>query len=241
MKINLSRTPFWIGLFLNRLVPVMAVAMVLACVLGLANPAHAAPTEIKWTEEVQLHDGKIIQLKRRLELTGYSFLAPNRRGVAKYYEFCYAPMAIYWKSKPEYKPETFDIVEGRAYAKVTITGCFECASHGYPETNALYFVWAAGAWKKIDHAEYPEGLRLNLLLSSYVGDDGTKDARGLVTLAEKEKRDYNTYYLMKRTGVTGRNELPQIKNSCEKCKSIRLSGDPLSSEVFFQSSNKNCE
>ncbi len=221
----------------------MAGTLAIACVLGIANPAHAAPTEIKWTEEVQLHDGKIVQLKRRIELTGSGFPV-NRRGFRKFNEFCYAPMSVYWKSKPEYRPETFEIVEGRAYAKVTITGCFECASHGYPATNALYFVWEAGAWKKIDHAEYPKDLRLNLLLDPYVIDDGTNDARGLVTLAEKAKRNSGIEYDLKRAGVTGMNELPISKDSCEKCKSVRLldySKKPRSPEVFLPSDQKDCE
>ena len=76
--------------------------------------AGCAPTDVKWTEEVKLHDGKVIQIKRRTELGSLNILAQTR-GHPRYHELCYERMKIHWKSKPVYEPEAFDIVNGKAY------------------------------------------------------------------------------------------------------------------------------
>lgn len=216
--------------------------LVVATILLLAwtGASLGAPTKIKWTEEVQLQDGRVIQLKRVEEL-GSSGFPVKRRGFRKSHEFCYAPMNIYWKSKPAYRPETFDIADGKAYAKVTLGDCFECRNHNYPETNAIYFLWAGNDWKQIDYAEYPKGLKLNLLMSPSIDDDGSRDARGLVSLTEKGKRDFGILTSLKAQGVSGLNESPFKKETCEKCKRERISGDPPSSQVFLPSDRKNCE
>lgn len=218
---------------------VVCVAMVVSLFGGI-NVAFCAPTKIKWTEEVQLHDGRVIQLKR-VDERGSSGFPVQRRGFPRSYEFCYPPMNIYWKSKPEYRPETFEIVDGKAYAKVTLGGCFECRDHDYPETNAIYFLWTDGGWMKIDHAQYPKGLRLNLLMSPAMDDDGSGDARGLVSLPEKADRDFWMLRSMKARGVSGLNEPPYRKETCQQCKAIRMSGDPPSSEVFLSSNRMDCE
>ncbi len=114
---------------------------------GAPMPALCAPTEIDWSEEVKLHDGKIIVVKRHEEL-GRTGLPLANRGARKYWLFCYAPMNIIWKSKPDYFPEVFDIVDGKAYVRVSIGSCESCMLHGYPETNALYFVWEGGRGRR---------------------------------------------------------------------------------------------
>lgn len=207
---------------------------------GWIGHVFSAPTKIKWTEEVQLHDGKVIQLKR-VDERGRSGFPVQGRGFPKSYEFCYLPMNIYWKSKPEYRPETFEIVAGKAYAKVTLGGCFECRDHGYPETNAIYFHWTGSDWKQIAHAEYPKGVRLNLLMSPSTDDDGSHDVRGLVTLTEKEKLDFGMLTTMKARGISGLNEPPYKERTCQQCKAIQSDGRPPSAEVFLSSSRKDCE
>ena len=196
-----------------------------------------APPDLKWTEEVKLHDGKIVQLKRRMELTTSGFPV-QKRGRAIYHEFCYAPMGIYWRSKPEYMPELFDVVGGKAYAKVSLGGCSICMLHGYPETDALYFVWDAGSWKKIQYKDFPAQVRLNLLLTAKQANP-EDDAHGLVTLADKEKLDVGLSYELKVRGAKGLNELPQRKGMCNKCRSINLSTD-RTSDVFLPSDQKTC-
>lgn len=212
----------------------------LAVLAGFLLLAACTPsTTIEWSEEVKLHDGRTIIVSRS-EGLGPRVSASLPGSPTLYYHFCYAPMRVEWKSKPEYFPETFDIVDGKAYAKVTIANCITCMLHGYPETDALYFTWENEAWKKIDFNTYPRGLRYNMLSNSHLGNDESKDVHGLVTLAEKVKRDPTIYFLMERIGITGLNEMPGYKGACEQCKGTRVS-NPISSEIFLPIEESECK
>jgi hypothetical protein len=210
----------------------------LFCLFAVSGVASCAPTDIKWTEEVKLHDGKIIQVKRRVELSVAGFPI-QKRGQYQYHEFCYAPMGIYWKSKPEYKPEAFDIVGERAYVRVPLAGCAACMLHGFPATNSIYFVWSGKQWSKVEETQVPEQLRFNLMVSTHGDDDGSFDARGLVTLADKRKRDASVYYVMDRTKAKGLNERPQLRDMCAKCKGIDIRTGSTA-EVFIPSKGRPC-
>jgi hypothetical protein len=197
-----------------------------------------APPELKWTEEVKLHDGKIIQLERRMELTASGFPAQTR-GRPISHEFCYAPLGVYWRSKPEYRPELFDIVGGNAYAKVSLGDCASCKLQGYPESGALYFAWDSGRWRKIEPKDFPAQLELNLLLSPEQANP-KDDAHGLVSLSDKQRLDMSIGYELKVRAAKGLNELPQRKGMCNKCRSIDLTTDKTA-DVFMPSDRRACE
>jgi hypothetical protein len=228
----------------------MALGFVLASIPMLAG---CAPTEIDWSEEVKLHDGKIIVVKRHEEL-GLTGLPLAHRGSRKYWLFCYAPMNIIWKSKPEYFPEVFDIVDGKAYVRVTISSCASCQLHGFPETSALYFVWDGGAWKKIDYKDFPPGLRFNMLGSTHYDDDGSRDVRGLLTIGQKESRAPEMYWLMRkkpeivglndRVTYLGPNQPPvHAREACKQCNGSGAIyyGPAPTNEVFLPASRTDCK
>ncbi len=196
-----------------------------------------ATNEIKWTEEVQLSDGRVVQVKRRTELTESGFPLQTR-GLSKFHELCYAPLNLYWKSKPPYRLWVFDIVDGRAVIKVPVNGCTECTVHNYPTADALYFEWIGESWKKIDENEKLRNLQFNLLDQTHILDDGKDDARGLVTLSEKRRRDGSIYESMRVTGHTG----PSRPGACERCRTTsgKVQTD-MTEEVQFTSERKNCD
>ena len=49
--------------------PANITARSLVVLVGLLGATACSGDDIRWTEEVRLHDGKVIQLKRRTELT----------------------------------------------------------------------------------------------------------------------------------------------------------------------------
>jgi hypothetical protein len=225
----------------------MTLGFLLASVPMLGG---CAPTEIDWSEEVKLHDGKVIVVKRHEEL-GASGLPLAHRGSRKYWQFCYAPMNIHWKSKPGYFPEVFDIVAGKAYVRVSIGNCILCMLHGYPETAALYFVWEGSEWKKVGYKDFPSGLRYNMLNGTHYDDDGSRDVRGLVTIEQKEQLDGEIYWLMrKKPAIVGLNDRvtyrgvnqPPIyaRDACRKCKEMQSIETNDTSEVFLSSTRKDC-
>jgi len=186
--------------------------------------------EIKWTEEVRLRDGTVVQVKRKTEMTKTGF-PTQTRGFPLYHELCYPPLALHWKSKPEYPPYVFDILDGKAYIKIPVDACIECKLQGYPKNDALYFAWDNGAWKKVGENDALKNLRFNLLTSPK--GDGS-DPR-FIALAEKEQRDYSIYREMTATGRAG----PGSGTVCQRCGSENVRTD-RTSEVFLSTERTNC-
>lgn len=209
----------------------------LLVVSGLLAVGGCTGEEIKWTEEVQLHDGRVVQLKRKTEIGASGFPA-QKRGLDHFYEFCYAPMGMHWKMRPPYMPDIFDIVDGKAYLHVPISGCTECQLQEYPESNALAFVWENGTWKKVSYDRFPIALRWNLLRNDKGGEE-KYDARGLVTLIHKASRDYGLLQNQKYKGWT---RISQDKDypRCTKCKESGRVQTDKSPEIFISSNRMEC-
>jgi len=186
--------------------------------------------EIKWTEEVRLRDGTVVQVKRKTEMTKTGF-PTQTRGFPLYHELCYPPLALHWKSKPEYRPYVFDIVEGKAYIKIRVAACIECNLQGYTKNDALYFAWDNGVWRKVEENDALKKLRFNLLSSP----NGDGNDPGLVTLAEKEQRDHSIYGEMKASGRTG----PGSGTVCQRCGTENIRTD-RTSEVFLPAERTSC-
>lgn len=199
-----------------------------------------AGDHIRWTEEVKQSDGKVIQIQRHVELTVSGFPV-QQRGFDKYQEICYPPMGIRWKSKAGYQPDIFDIVDGKAYMHVPIYDCFQCMLHQYPETDAMYFVWDHGHWKRIKHEEFPATSEWNLLMQT---KGGTKDydPDGLVTLTRKTSglTDSSLRYEQQRKGWKRTNEGGKGVGRCNACRSIKTTTD-ATPEVFINDGKSSCQ
>jgi hypothetical protein len=207
--------------------------------LGVSLSACAGDL-IRWTEEVKLSDGRIVQLTRQTELTTSGFPV-QKRGFHKYHEICYPPMNIRWKSKPSYLPDIFDIVDGKAYMHVPITGCTECMLHAYPETDALYFVWEGGRWKRIAHEQFPEKSEWNLLMSIKAAPGHEQDdPRGLVTITDKERRQSSARYEQKVHGWKRVNEGGKGIGRCNACRTVNVTTDQTP-EIFIDDGKIACQ
>lgn len=198
-----------------------------------------ASNDIRWTEEVKLSDGRIIQVQRHVELTESGFPVQSR-GFNKYFEICYPPMNIHWKSKGGYQPDIFDIVDGKAYMHVPIYDCFQCKTQDYPETDALYFVWDNGTWKRLKHEEFPAASEWNLEMSFKAAAGHEKDdAHGLVTLRDKE-RPSSLRTDQKRNGWKRVNEGGKGLGRCKACRQIETT-TTRSSEIFINDDHNTCQ
>jgi len=217
----------------------MIGARIATVLLGFCMLPSCGGEEIKWTEDVQLRDGKVIQLKRRTELSGSGFPV-SQRGFHQYHELCYAPLNVYWKSKPEYPPEVFELDGGRAYVKVTLLSFDICGLHGYPKDDALYFVRSGAEWQRIDASQFPRGARFNLLQNP-TGQTAAQDARGAVGQAEKEKRDGGLYYTLKLASASSLNEIPPYKGICTKYPVDKSVKPPPTTTIFLGSQSKRCD
>jgi len=199
-----------------------------------------ASNEIKWAEEVKLSDGRVIQVQRRIELTESGFPV-QQRGFIRYHELCYAPMNIRWKSKPGYQPDIFDVVDGKAYMHVPLFDCFKCMLQGYPETDALYFVWDDGQWKRITHREFPAKSEWNLLMSLVAPAGHEKDdPRGLLSLEDKQGRSSSLRLEQKKQGWKRINESGKGIGRCNVCRTQKTTTDETP-EIFINDGRSACQ
>ncbi|WP_310451294.1 hypothetical protein [Sulfuritalea sp.] len=201
----------------------------------------AGGNDLHWTEEVKLSDGRIIQVQRKTEIAKHAGFPANRRGLYKSHEICYAPMNLRWKSVGGYRPDIFDIVDGKAYMHVPIAGCEECRLHGFPATGAHYFLWEGGQWKRIRHEEFPVASEWNLLWDSQSAHE-EDDVRGFLSLANKLKdRDQSMRHEQRRIGWKRFNESYSYKrNSCDKCDRVNPSPE-VAPETFINDGSNSCQ
>lgn len=215
----------------------LAKMLCLALLLSVGLAACAS-NDIRWTEEVKLSDGRVIEIQRRVELTESGFPV-QERGFRRSLEICYAPMKLRWKSKGEYVPDIFDIVDGKAYMHVPVYDCISCMLFGYPETDALYFVWVDGQWKRISHEEFPEPSRWNLLMS-FATPREKEDPRGRLTLQDKERRPSSLRDEQKRFGWKRVNESGKGIGRCQACRSVVVQAN-VSSEILISDADSICK
>ena len=227
---------------MRKLIKTFCLLFMSLAVTGCAGVGIAGD-HIRWTEEVKLSDGRVIQLPRHVELTESGFPV-QQRGFDKYQEICYPPMNIRWKSKAGYQPDIFDIVDGKAYMHVPLTGCTECRIHGDPSPNALYFVWDDGQWKRIKHEEFPAESEWNLLMQTNRGSTKT-DPQGLITIADKTSgnwRDSSLRFEQKRLGWKRVNDAYDSRDACQKCGRSKPNALPgASAEIFINDGQNSCQ
>lgn len=207
-----------------------------------ASLAACASNDVRWTEEVKLSNGQVIQIQRHVELTESGF-PTQRRGLDRYQEICYPPMNIHWKAKAGYKPDIFDIVDGKAYMHVPLGACAECAAHGYPSPNALYFVWDNRQWRRIRHEEFPEKSEWNLLMQTKGGSSET-DPQGLITIEDKTSGKWTDSALrldQKRSGWRRVNEDYYSREACRKCGPSGPDATSAATRIFINDGKNSCQ
>jgi hypothetical protein len=203
--------------------------------VGIAND------HIRWTEEVKLSDGKVIQIQRHVELTESGFPV-QRKGFYKYHEICYPPMGIHWKSRPGYQPDIFDIVDGKAYMHVPVGAQHECEEQGKPSPNALYFVWEDGKWKRISREEFPAASQWNLTLSASSNADAMKAMNNLVPWEEKfRKLEDSLYFEQKRLGWKRINESYAQRAGCARWGKTSTELKPDAVSIFVNDGKNTCK
>jgi hypothetical protein len=218
--------------------------------LGISLASCASNDHIRWTEEVKLSDGNVIQIQRHVELTESGFPV-QERGFNKYFEICLPSMSIHWKSRGAYQPDIFDIVDGKAYMHVPVTSQVECYEQGSPETGAIYFVWEDGKWRRISHDQFPAASEWNLLMGVKAAHQ-KNDPSGLVTLEYKDKQPSSLRREQERLGWKRVNESYTRREGCKRWSKgpggcadatcTRWIDGPIEPiDIFYKDQSNNCQ
>lgn len=194
---------------------VLATTATIAMVSGCGGDDAA-----RWTEDVKLHDGTIIQVERRATRVG-SGLPVEHRGPLKTDELCYPPAKAYWKLGSEYRPASFELKDGVPYVKVSVLDCGSCKAAGFPQDGMAYFALRQGHWVSITSSEFPDSRWRNLMIEGiWDGRDSSKDLRGHVSLQTKMKSDQ--FAEDTRAGKVLRESEAVI---CQECAKAHIRGD----------------
>jgi len=139
----------------------------------------------EWTEEVKLHDGRMITLWRRARRRSSGFPNATRGGYIDF-ELRYDQMKLYWKSHTsQVRPEAFEIFDGVPYLVLHNTSTEGCTRSVSPTFHILVLRWQAGEWIEVPQSSIPLNATKMNLYSSYSGNDSDSDAKGFITWTEK--------------------------------------------------------
>ena len=144
----------------------------------------------EWDEEVRLHDGRVMVVKRA---------AVNKRPILDWQNAAHgtpkemvlrltAPVQVEWRGS--IAPIAL-VVNGVDVIVVTrLGGGGECASYGNPNPPFVFFrSRGGGAWERVSPAEVPPNMRQNLLINPWKPEIET--LRGPLRAEGKEKLNTN--------------------------------------------------
>ena len=154
-------------MFGSRYVCALALLLLTAC---------NGTDEMRWKEQVYLHDGTTVTVDR--DSTRVSSGFPNsRRGNILTQELRYAPLGVVWKVEGGAEQlVSFDIVDGVAYVVANAPQSSEvfCNGKRHGEPIMIYYRWVNGKQESISSSDVPISImRWNL---SGIGDWG-RDSR----------------------------------------------------------------
>lgn len=113
--------------------------------------------EMRWREEVWLHDGRFIIIDRYATATKSGF-PDSRRGDVLTQEIHYSPMNVAWSTKGSgEQPISFELINGVAYLVVTARADKDiyCLDKPKGEYIAIFYRWKDGGMEKANQRDVP--------------------------------------------------------------------------------------
>ena len=210
---------------LGVVVALVACASVSACLNYILTPSYTP--EIRWKEEVRLHDGRIIVVEQWAKRGGRS--EPGQPPMALWSEIkAKNPVTgaeVAWREDSASGAYVFDFVGEIAYVAVSVGLYPACKKYGFPESNFVFFRYD-GEWKRISYSEFPPMLDTNLFLSAWRAERlGLLEP--LMTLdkqsAYNRRYRYGGEYSMRRLMETGKRSACARFDKTEEYKKAKES------------------
>jgi hypothetical protein len=144
--------------------------------------------EAIWTEEVKLHNGQMIQVRRRATRQPSGFpVAPRGRELEV--ELRYDLLNLIWKGDGTRQPLSLEIFDGTPYLVLFVFERKWCQGKSPDEIPAEFFAWKQDRWQQIVKTSFPLNLALANLYVRYWGHGPSNDATGLITWSDKAAKD----------------------------------------------------
>ena len=128
----------------------------------------------KWTEDVQLQDGRIVSIQRTSTASRFGEIG-QKTGATKYWSIKLdGRTPLFWEG--DIPPVIFAIDTEHAYVVTQIHLTWrDCGKYGYPDPPFVYFRsrQSSAKWERISSDELPNDLRVNLLQGIWTDSDAT--------------------------------------------------------------------
>jgi hypothetical protein len=175
-------------------------AICLVLTLGVSMNADAGLFGFggtSWEEEVLLHDGSKLIMKRSQSRGGRHEIGQEVPINAHRISFTLpgAPEAITWEttiglgaSDSSLKPLAVDVVKGVPYLVTITLGCHSYNKWGRPNPPYIFFKYDGKAWQRISLEEFPTEIKEANVVNGIQKHEHQLDShRGVVTAAEVKK------------------------------------------------------
>jgi hypothetical protein len=138
----------------------------------------------EWTEEVLLHDGRMLTVWRRARARSSGFPNANRGGDIDF-ELRFDAMGVKWTSTWIRSPLSFEVFDGVAHLALLIRDDESCARMAPTDYSAQFIKWEGGRWVEIRQQDFPTDRALLNLSGDYWGRSTADDYKGLITWSNK--------------------------------------------------------
>ena len=163
--------------------------VITGCVIFLLMSRLFTDPEIRWKEEVKLHDGRVIVVDRWAKRQWMGEL--GHRGLPLWSEIKTknpnTGAEINWYEDAGSDAYVFDFIGDTAYLAVRISFYQPCKKYDFPKRDFVFFKFD-GIWKKISIEEFPATFDTNLLFNVWTAASANQMDDNLITI--EKKSDY---------------------------------------------------
>lgn len=137
----------------------------LAVFLSLFLAGCGGTDKASWSEDVLLHNGKLLVIQSEAT-RGNSGFPDSRRGVLQSYQIKFSSPEAIWKtdSHAGAVPIAIEIKDGVPYVVVLLYSCGFCGTYGDPDPSLVIWKWGGKqGWERGAYADLPMGTRMNII------------------------------------------------------------------------------
>jgi len=144
----------------------------------IAARENPTPQTLKWTEEVETIDGKIIDIDVK----------------QKYSTKLSTDFARDWDFE-DLHPVAFDLVNNVPWVVATIDGLAPCSKFNFPREGLVFFKYEGKSWIVVPYDQTPKNLHVNLIQSPVAyRDEGAGQYYGKKITLDSKKLTNRAYY-----------------------------------------------
>ncbi len=182
--------------------------VVAASLTACAGVSKYGDTNTSWREEVALHDGQTIIVKRTVKRGGRREpgQSPNPVYQSLAFTFPNGRQAVLWEDKKtedignsNFRPLLLDIVDSTPYLVTNALGCLSYNKWGRPNPPYIIFKYEANAWKRITVQELPAQLTTPNLLVNSADTVAAKADSNLITASTIKTLNSSSIHLQYKT------------------------------------------